>query len=74
MSARTDFACCADWHPQTEIINGYICFVSLRSGRDTLPEQGGKQFIFCPWCGCHRVDFEVTMGQKVSEAKSKELV
>lgn len=45
--------CCADWAPQTELINGPIILQSIRSGG--LYQYAGKPFVFCPWCGKHIV-------------------
>lgn len=66
--------CCVDWRPQVKIINGYIGFVSLRSGRDTFPAQGGKPFVYCPWCGRNRKGFEEMIETGLVEAKRKGLV
>lgn len=40
----------------------------------TFSGQTGKPFIYCPWCGIFRADFERDMAMKLSEARSKGLV
>lgn len=46
------YCCCDDYPVQIEIIVNYITLASVRSGRlDLFIEQGGKIFVFCPYCG-----------------------
>ena len=69
-----EISCCADWEPQMKIVNGYIVFQSVRAGVDTFLQQGGKPFVFCPWCGRNRAEIERYISMKVSEAESKGLL
>lgn len=67
--------CCADWEPQTKIVNGHITLAAIRAGRPSMfQDQGGIPFRFCPWCGRNREDFERYVKMKQSELESKDLL
>ncbi len=52
MENITKFCSCEDWPIQSKIIDGYITLSAVRSGQyDLYSKQGGKPFIFCPFCG-----------------------
>lgn len=44
--------CCADWKPQTDLVNGPITLQSARSGGRY--QYTGIPFRYCPWCGKSR--------------------
>ena len=48
--------CCADWQPQTELVNGPIIMQTLRSGG--AYQYPGIPFRYCPWCGKKRPEQE----------------
>jgi hypothetical protein len=49
---KTIYCICEDWPIQSKIIDSFIVLQAVRSGQyDLYTKKGGKEFIFCPFCG-----------------------
>lgn len=45
---------CKDWDDGIKSVNAPFVFMSARN--PGAGDYKGKQFVWCPWCGCHLQD------------------
>lgn len=64
--------CCVDWEPETAKLNGPITLAQARNPHLTAtPAFQFKEWLFCPWCGRNRKEFEQYATMKAAELQSK---